>query len=306
MPLELTAFGDIYYARQTHDRHGFFIGSLELDIALNLVPFVSAFGAIAYDPKAEVMRLSSFTVDNRLWGNGERALFQSSVIESSGVVLGKFDVPFGIAYLHYSSPDNRLVTQPAIIAATHRAWNDVGAQAYVSTALFDVLGYVVNGSSLPLTETGTIEAAAGGRLGLDPFGKALCNCALELGGSAARSFGQAGSQLTLLGLDVSAQAGNVDLQSELIHLRHDSGERVLGFYSQGVYLIDPVFFGGRYAVTSQQDEVTERTATGVLGLEIFPRGELRVAYERGFEARSEMLLFQIAGGTSWKPTGLRR
>jgi hypothetical protein len=306
LPLELTAFGDLYYARQSHDRHGFFIGSLELDIALTLVPFVSAFGAIAYDPNAEVVRLSQFTVDGKLWGSDEHALLKSKVIDASGIVLGKFDVPFGIAYLHYSAPDNRLVTQPSSIAATHRAWNDIGVQLYLSAPLVDLLGYVVNGSGLPEVDTESISAAAGGRLGLKPFGKMACACALAVGASAAHSFGPAGARVTLYGLDVSAQAPNLDVAAELIQLRDPAGARLGGFYGQGVYMVEPVFFGGRYAVTSRAERVTARTLTGVLGLEIFARGELRLAYERGLDDQREMLLLQIAGGTSWKPTGLRR
>ncbi|HKY39015.1 MAG TPA: hypothetical protein VJN18_23920 [Polyangiaceae bacterium] len=294
------------YARQSHARHGFFIGSLELDIALTLVPFVSAFGAIAYDPKAEVMRLSSFTVDGGLWGADEHALFESSVVDASGMVLGKFDVPFGISYLHYSAPDNRLVTQPAIVAATHRAWNDVGVQLYLSAPLIDILGYVVNGSGLPEVDAENVSAAAGGRLGFKPFGKLNCGCALAFGASAAHSFGPAEAQVTLLGLDVSAQATDLEVSAELIQLRDAAGAWLGGFYSQGVHTIDPIFLGGRYAVTSHAARVTARTLTGILGLEIFTRGELRLAYERGLDEQNEMLLVQIAGGTSWKPTGLRR
>ncbi len=309
MPLELTAFGDIYYvrhARQSHARHGFFIGSLEVDVALTLVPFVSAFAAIAYDPSAQVMRLSSFMVDSGLWGADEHALFETDTIDASGIILGKFDVPFGIAYLSYSAPDNRLVTQPSSVAATHRAWNDVGMQFYVTAPLVDFLGYVVNGTGLPELAAADVAAAAGARLGLKPFGKLDCGCALELGASAAHGFGPVGAELTLLGLDVSAQAPNLDVSAELIQMRDVADSWLGGFYSQGVYTIDPLFVGGRYAITSRAERVIARTLTGVLGLEIFPRGELRLAYERGLDDQNEMLLVQIAGGTSWKPTGLRR
>jgi hypothetical protein len=267
---------------------------------------VSAFSAIAYDPNAQVMRLSSFMVDSGLWGADGHALFETDAIDASGIILGKFDVPFGIAYLRYSAPDNRLVTQPSSIDATHRAWNDVGAQLYVAAPLFDLLGYVVNGSGLRDIGGESVAAAVGGRLGLKPFGKLDCGCALAFGASAAHGFGPAAAELTLLGLDLSAQAANLDVSAELIQLRDPASARLGGFYSQGVYTIDPVFFGARYTVTSRAERVTARTLTGVLGLEIFTRGELRLAYERGLDDQREMLLLQIAGGTSWKPTGLRR
>ncbi len=306
LPIELTAFGDIYYSRQNPGSDDFHIGSLEVDIALKLVPYVSAFGAIAYDPQAESMTLASFVVDSGLWGKDEHAFFKSSVIESSGVILGKFDVPFGVAYLQYGSPDNRLVTQPAPVVATHNGWNDLGVQVYASTPLVDALGYFVNGSGLPESDPGRVDAALGGRVGLKPFGHFECACALELGGSAARSFGPAGTKLTLLGADISATVGELEVKSELIQLRQAGALAVRGFYTQGVYMIDPVFFGGRYAVTTEAQRITERTVTATAGLEIFPQGELRVAYERGLEQQADTLFVQIVGGSSWKPTGLRR
>lgn len=306
LPIELTAFGDILYALRDPGSDDFHIGSLEVDIALTLVPYVSAWGAIAYDPDDGGMRLASFTVDSSLWGSDEHAFWKSDVIGSSGLILGKFDVPFGIAYLRYGSPDNRLVTQPSAVGVTHGGWNDIGAQLYGSTGHVNALGYVVNGQGLPELEGGSAHAAVGGRLGVKPVGHLECGCSLELGGSGARSIGPDRRELTLLGADVSATARGLAVSSELIALRYDDGPRVRGFYSQGVYTLDPVFFGGRYAVTTEWRSVTERTVTAAAGLEIFPQGELRVAYERGLEHEAQTLFIQVVGGRSWKPTGLRR
>jgi hypothetical protein len=52
--------------------------------------------------------------------------------------------------------------------------------------------------------------------------------------------------------------------------------------------------------------VSERTVTASAGFEIFPQGELRVAYECGLERDTQTAFVQIVGGKSWKPTGLRR
>jgi hypothetical protein len=290
----------------TGGRDDFFVGSLEVDIALELVPFVSAFGAIAYDPDGGGMTLASFTVDSGAWGSGEHALWKSDAVEASGVILGKFGVPFGIAYLRYGSPDNRLLTQPIAVGATHGGWNDIGGQFYVSTAYANALGYFVNGTGLPETDAGQADAAAGGRLGLKPYGQLECDCSLEVGASEARSFGPAGTELTLLGADLSATAGGLEVDNEFVQLRYDGGPRLRGLYSQALYSFDPVFFGGRYGATAEGDVVTERTVTGVAGIEIFPQGELRVAYEQGLEGGAQALFVQIVGGSSWKPTGLRR
>ena len=69
------------------------------------------------------------------------------------------------------------MTQPWSVAATHRAWNDIGAQLYLSAPLVDVLAYAVNGSGLPEVDAERVSAAAGGRLGLKPFGTVDCDCA---------------------------------------------------------------------------------------------------------------------------------
>lgn len=306
LPIELTGFGDIYYGHESEEHDDFHIGSLEVDVALELVPFVTAFAGIAYDPEAQVMTLASFTVDSGLWGAADHNLLKSDWIDSSGLILGKFDVPFGIAYLQYGSPDNRLVTLPEPVAVTHDGWNDLGAQFYVSAPLVNVIGYWVNGTGLPEVESGAAHSAVGGRLGLKPLGRSDCGCTLELGGSGARTIGETATLVTLAGADVSAAVGGLDVRNELIHMRYDDGARMTGAYSQGVYTIDPVFFGARYAVSRVDGDISERTATGSAGLEVFPQGEVRVAYERGLEQHSQAFFVQIVGGTGWKPTGFRR
>jgi hypothetical protein len=77
-------------------------------------------------PAEDKVGLGAFTVDGSLFGPEQKHLLKSRLLRDSGVVVGKFDVPFGIAYLEYPATENRFVELPSVVMATHGAWNDLG------------------------------------------------------------------------------------------------------------------------------------------------------------------------------------
>src|SRR6187401_2551534 len=99
LPLDLTAFGDIRYRFISPGLDEFEIGSVELDSALQLSPHVMVSAAFAYSPAEDKVGLGAFTVDGSLLGPEKKHLFRTKLLQDSGVVFGKFDVPFGLAYL---------------------------------------------------------------------------------------------------------------------------------------------------------------------------------------------------------------
>lgn len=306
LPIDLTAFGDIFYALEPTEPDAFHIGSLEIDIALKLVPFVTAFGGVAYDADEGAMKLASFTVDCGLWGKDEHAFWPSRVFDASGLLIGKFDVPFGVAYLQYGAPNNRLVTLPGAVRATHDGWNDLGAQFYGSVSLANLVAYLVNGSGLPMAEAASAHKAIGGRLGLKPLGVWEPERSFELGGSLARTVGAGSNPLMLWGADISVAAAGAELKNELIVLDPAEGPSIRGFYTQLMYTVDPLFLAARYGSTFEANVIRERPVTLSAGVEIIPQGEVRLMYQRDLEVGGTMLLVQIAAGSQWQPTGLRR
>jgi hypothetical protein len=300
VPLELTGFGDLQLVFDDRERDAFRIGQLELDAALPLAPHVEVAAALAYDTEAEVLRLGAFTVDGGLFGAGDRHLVRTDTVVASGVVLGRFDVPFGIAYFEYASTDNRLVTLPGPVLATHRAWNDLGVQIYADFTTLNAMAYVVDGSALIGDGARAPDYAAGGRLAIRAFRE------LELGGSVAVVRGSHGEVASLVGADLTAQSGALELKHEYLGSRHDAGDRIDGFYSQALLRLAPLFLAGRYeGVIERGEELAQAAAIGA-GAEVFPDAEIRTVYQRSFANDHQTLIVQIVAGTVWQPTGLRR
>jgi hypothetical protein len=299
LPLELTAFGDIRY-RRSNGEHGFAIGSFELDSALELSKEVLVSAAIAYDPEADVTRLAAFTVDGALLGSDSNNLFRSDAVVTAGLVFGKFDVPFGIAYLEYAATDGRFLFSPSIVRATHDGWNDLGAQAYAIGETYNAVVYLVNGSSLagaePVADLRP-SYAAGGRLGLKPFPS------LEFGGSVAEHLGSA--RRRLFGADLAFASGPFEIKNEYIADQSDGSSAIHGFYSQGLCHYGPLFGGVRYDAVLQELAL-ERSATLTLGAEVFKDAEIRVVQARGFGHSDHSIFVQLVGGSAWQPTGVRR
>jgi hypothetical protein len=302
MALELTAFGDFRYRFAKGGADRFEIGSVELGSALSLSPHVMVAAALAYDPEADGFGLGAFTVDGSLFGPEDKHLVKTELIDDSGVIFGKFDVPFGIAYLEYPATDNRFVMLPDSVVATHGGWNDIGVQAYATTSHFEATLYLVNGK--PLEDEAAVEAgetvthAFGGRLGMKPV------AGLSLGGSLAQAAGSLA--LPLYGADLSLGAGPFALKNEYIRRATPGADDVHGFYSEGLARARFLFAGARYETTLRGPMVTERGLALTLGAEIFPQAEVRLAHLRTFDSGEETSFIQLVGGSIWQPTGLRR
>ena len=302
LPLELTAFGDIRFRFTEPATDKFEIGSVELDSALQLSPYVMVSAAFAYSPDEDKVGLGAFTVDGSLFGPEKKHLFKCPLLQDSGVVFGKFDVPFGIAYLEYPATENRFVNLPGVVMATHGAWNDLGMQAYAMAEHFDLTLYFVNGDVFESDETAAAgmfaHHAYGGRLGLKPiellsFGASVA----EVGGSLDTG---------MWGADLSMTAGPLVVKNEYVRRTPADAPAVHGAYTEAQLKLGRFFAGARYETTLEGAVVTDNAGAASLGAEVFPQGEIRVAHLRSFETDSETTYIQLVGGSIWQPTGLRR
>jgi hypothetical protein len=306
LPLEFTAFGDFFYRFERPGADDFHVGAVELDASLKLTPYVDVSTAIAYTGEDDAFGLGAFVIDCGLFGEGENYPIASKVVSKSGVSFGRFDVPFGIAYLQYPATDNYFVTLPQAVEATHAAWNDLGAQGYAVGKYWTAVGYVVNGQEYPIGGTGEAapsRTAAGGRLSgkIDEL--------IEVGGSAAMNFAKEGPVMLLAGGDMRATLGPVDLRGEYL-LKHVEAEGLPefthGVYGQGYFKIDPAFLVARYDMVLEDSQAVDRRLAGGGGVEIFPQGQVRAVYEQSLDSEVRMVTLQLVGGSSFQPTGLRR
>jgi len=302
LPLDLMAFGDIRYRFTDPGLDEFEIGSVELDSALQLSPYVLVSAAFAYVPDEDKAALGAFTVDGSLFGPEKKHLIKTKLLQDSGVVFGKFDVPFGLAYLEYPATENRFVDLPHVVMATHGGWNDLGGQAYAIADHYDLTLYLVNAKALesddPVAAGKLAQHAYGGRLGLKPIES------ISIGGSLAEVTGSLDTGMW--GADISATAGPFVWKNEFIRRTPADGPVVQGAYSQGFARVGRFFAGARYETTVTDAAVSDTSGAVTLGAEVFPMAEVRIAHLRSFESDVQTTYLQLVGGSIWQPTGLRR
>ena len=306
LPLELTAFGDFHYGFYQNAPDGFGIGAVEVDASLNLTPFVLVSVALAYSGADDTFGLGAFVVDCGLAGQGEGFLIQSHSIQQSGVAFGKFDVPFGIAYLEYAAVDNRLASTPEAVLATHGAWNDLGMQAHAVGQHWTALAYLVNGPEVPVAGETTVPSltALGGRVS----GK--LDGVFEIGGSVASTFADGGvDPLLYAGGDVTGIVGPLDVRAEYLLRRTQAPgatPNTHGVYGRAVLDLEPAFLVGRFdGVYADADPVDRRIAGGG-GVVVFPQGEVRAVYNQSLDLDDRSVIIELVGGSTFQPTGLRR
>lgn len=315
LPVEIFAFGDFMYRIEEDAPDNFAIGQLELDITQDLIEQLTITAAIAYDGESESIGVGAFTIDGRILGEDETYLRKSSHISSFGIILGQFDVPFGIDYLEYASIDRRLVTGPIAVDGTHAGWNDLGGQLYLILPRMNAVLYGVNGYGYDTVETDPAgnelvlehptSMALGGRLGLLPIRQ------IELGGSLA-TFLASDATLTqlLAGGDLSLQVAGLGVKGEYIYMAQgmetDNRMTTHGAYGGALYDFSPVFVTARYAMLWPDGESNEKQLSIGTGIKVFENAEIRFEYTTDLESGGSMAFVQLAGGSAWQPSGMRR
>jgi hypothetical protein len=322
LPINLFAFGDVYYRLGDAGRDGFAIGQAELDLEMELAAPLSVSVSVAYDSATQTFGLGGFAADGRWFGKDEHHLFRTQAVETSGVLVGLFDVPFGIAYLEYPSVENRLVTQPSAVEATHGGWSDLGVQAYVDLGRMNAVAWFVNGYAYvdptapppdpdpanPDAEVSpplqTPDYSVGARLGAKPAE------ALELGASYAAFLVERQLGLMFAGADVQGHLGQFALKAEYILQCFNCAEMddsmTHGAYALARYDVEPAYATARYsAVWAEGQERADRLSGG-LGVHVFKNARIQSEVTFDLEREETVAFLQVVGGSDWQPTGFRR
>ncbi len=302
-PIDITGFGD--FSRATRQEQGaknsFELGQVEIDLETNLGDQVVIAAALAYDEA--VFGLGAFTIDFHLFGSDDSHFRRVKGIEHSGIMVGQFDVPFGIDWQVYPSPDRKLVSSPLVVENTHDSWNDYGLQGYLETERINAVVYGTNGFGYEGADAfgNTVEfemnTSVGGRIGIKPYNT------IEIGGSYSSFSGDKSKvDMTLLGMDLQLNFKNLSLKGEYITQRYgiarNSTQRNSGLYGQGLYDFGKFFLTSRYGLFSSGaadvDNLKRLSVGG--GWVLFQNCELRLEHQINSQAHDDITIMQLVVG----------
>lgn len=268
--IEWSGFFDVVSTHQSSaaDNTEFGLNQAEIDLTSQLSDRIAIEAAIAYVPNDAFFELGAAFVDIDLFGGGGSHVRPAFRVDHSSVMVGQIDVPFGIDYKVYASPDRKLITTPMAVDLTHDSWNDFGLQFNLKATHGNLVVFGVNGfessaevideaQSLTLgyevtEEVNTTPAAAfGGRLGIAPVGF------LELGSSFAFGINESDhNEMFLVGADLQVSLASFEFKGEYISHslnRSIAEETNRGYYLQGSYSFGPAFVVSRYGSFRPQD-----------------------------------------------------
>jgi len=322
--LAISGFGDLVYEIQQetegNDAETYNIGQAELDLESTFDPRFEIAAAIAFDAEGNQFGLGAFSVDFHIFGNEEDHFHSLEGVDHSGLIVGQFDIPFGIDWQLYPSIDRRLVSTPLVVENTHGGWNDLGVQGYLESGPFNAVAYFTNGFEYEEECAGLcanpidLESgrAFGGRLGLKP------SEAFEIGGSYSYLPSREvvaesdinSEKMTLFGADVQIHTGDLSLRGEYIahgvDLEYTGASATpltesmthSGFYTQAMYEFDEYFLIARYDNYSP-DEVgaeDQRRLSAGAGWVLRQNCELRMEYQANREDSENLAYVQVAVG----------
>ncbi len=263
--LDISGFFDVVnsYDQSPQDNTNFGLGQAEVDLAHELANNVAVEIAIAYNADDALFELGAALIDIHISGsdNNKSSHINSNLINHTSLIVGQFDVPFGVDFLSYPSIDRKLVTTSRVVDLTHGGWNDFGVQFMIDSRYGNFVTFLVNGFE---SSTEVIDDVASLATGVDvyeeinttpsnAFGfragfKQLSN--LEIGTSVATGLNKSDkSEMVLWGADLQYDLGYLLFKGEYItHSlnRSVAKEENSGFYFQSIGYINKFFVTGRY------------------------------------------------------------
>lgn len=294
--LDISGFADLGYAAlqnaEAQDAHGF--GQVEVDLETTLAEKVVIAAAIVYDSELQNFGLGALKVDFHLFGISDSHFHPVNGIDHSGIIAGQFDVPFGIAWHEYASPDRRLISEPLVVEETHEAWNDYGLQAYLECHGWNAVLFSTNGFGY---DDEGMKMSLGGRFGVKPHE------ILEIGASYAGFLNQNDRLgMDLIGADLQFSYQALTLKGEYIaHRMGLSGNDPVtqsGVYGLAVYNLQRFFLAcgyGTFYPNSKDEEDLWRLSLGG-GWRILDGCELRTEHQLNSGADEDATYLQLVVG----------
>jgi hypothetical protein len=321
--MEMSGYADVQHVTwentpETNDP--FRVGQAELGFSSTLSPQVGMDATIAY--WNEDLYLNRFAVDFHLWGPANDHYWNAPNLESSGIQVGRFDVPFGVDWQVYDSINRRLVSKPLAVERTHSTWNDYGVNLYFNTSWWNLKVFGLNGFGYETAfEDGTGAILGFNGIGYDPASRngydvvefdtnlavggrvgIVTTPWLELGGSYSGFFNQDNEiDMSLMGADLQFDWNEWEIKGEyIVHelgSTFDDSEQAFGYYGQGIYHWDDYYFVGRYGTFDSGHEGMDaetRMSVGA-GWWLLSNVSLRAEYQSNNET-DDLTAVQVAVG----------
>jgi hypothetical protein len=294
----------------------FQIGQFVLDLSSDVSENITAAMEVAYASEARDVVLDEAYAEWRFTDRKRPRRYDPIGMLQTGIIVGQFDVPFGLDWRSYSSIDRHLVSVPLVIASTHRGWNDVGVQFFGKTTWANWAVYAVNGFgtspalrlgetsySLPPLAAADVVAGAssselvpdeafGGRAGL------FLNDNIEIGTSFAAGYGAGSDQQSrMFAFDASATFTDFALKGEFISRRQDlpaGREFDLGYYVNGLYQWGRQFGVLRGDAYRPDGGPTDFAASAGAGYIVNAYAQLRVEYRLAEGSSNDAIILQTA------------
>ena len=265
--INISGFGDIYsqFGYKGEGENNRQIGQMEIDLLMKISEQVVLAIAIAYVLDTETFGLGQFTVDIPLFDVDDKYLFNMKSIDRAGIIVGLFDVLFGIDWNVYLSIDRKLISIPLAVELTHNGWNDYSIQLYAENTRFNGVLFVTNGFDFEIEDEDGLplllneQSSIGGRLGVKSFET------LEIEVSYSKIFNHEFNG-SLYGTDIQFDFNNITLKGENIaHTVNPLFYKSNGFYFQGIYNFNQFFLVARYDQFSINSLERRENTQGSLG-----------------------------------------
>ncbi len=135
----------------------FLINQFELDFSYLHHSHFSVGSAVAYNNESENLELAMAFIHYSFEDGPVKHPRRVETYDHSALLIGKFDIPFGLDYLSYASIDRPTISQPLVIEKTIAGWNDIGVDYHLfkNNLKFDV--WVVNGFNTGVGVGGNIR-----------------------------------------------------------------------------------------------------------------------------------------------------
>ena len=295
------------------ENNDFQIGQFVLNLSSEINERVTANMQIAYATKARDVVLDEAYADWGFFTWDGHSSTDPLGITKTGMIIGQFDVPFGLDWRNYNSVDRRLVSVPLVINEIHRGWNDLGVQFYAEATWANWSVFAVNGfgtsPALRLDQTEPVaprliaadEAAADDIIPTEAYGARFglyMNEQFEFGTSFAAGYGADHDQQNrMFGFDVTGTFDELELKGEFISRRRDFSTGRwddLGYYVQGTYAWGRQFGvlrGDAYRPDGGPADFCGSAGAGYL---VHANAQLRVEYRLAQGSSNDTIYLQTA------------
>lgn len=290
---KLTGFFDVINIQKftESDYSQFKINQFELDISYAHQSRFSLGTVIAYNNETQNMELAmAFAHYNFINEEGIHPR-QEETSNHAGIIIGKFDVNFGLDYLSFASPDRPVVNQPLVYEKTIVDWNDIGIDLHMLYNDLNFHIWVINGFYEGISLGGNL------RYSLLPF--------LSTGLSHSTDFiSFSKTKANITGLDLLIATDIVEIKSEYLWAKgvYRGEQDTLetqgihgGFYIQTLAKLKelislPIFFTLRYG---QWNTLFAKDLNGVNNYENRFTIGLGYQFHENISARLELLTNKI-------------